>query len=216
MINLAVITGGKPHDVVGFQKLFQSLEGIHSYIQHIDDYASSPEYARDFYDVVLFFFMMLDGPTDVGLPGYRGRPKSAIDHLGQTGQGIVVLHHALLAYPQWSVWDEIVGMTNRQLSHYQHDEALNIKVVDNDHPITKGLTDWIMVDETYLMPNPDSDNRILLRTDHPRNVETVAWTRQYKTSRVFCLQSGQDHQTWKNKNFKTALRRGIKWSCWRN
>jgi uncharacterized protein len=213
MIDLAVITGEKAHDVIGFHKLFRSLDGINSYIQHIDDFASTPEEVRDRYDVVLFFFMMQADPTDEGLPGYCGQPKSAIENLKQTGQGIVVLHHALLAYPQWSTWDKIVGIRERNLTQYQHDEKIKIKVVDTIHPITKGLSDWIMVDETYLMANAENDNHILLKTDHQKSMETVAWVRQYETNRVFCFQSGHDHQTWENNNFKTVLKSGIEWSC---
>lgn len=213
MINLAVITGGKSHDVIGFQKLFRSFDGINCYIQHIDDFASSSEFIRDHYDVVLFFFMMLDGPSDEGLPGYSGKPKSAIEHLGQTDQGIVVLHHALLAYPEWPLWDEIVGMKERRLSNYQHDEEITIQVTDIDHPITRGLSDWTMMDETYLMPNAGGDNQILLKTDHPGNMKTIAWTRRLQANRVFCLQSGHDRQAWENEIFKTILRRGIEWGC---
>jgi len=213
IIDLAVITGEKAHDVIGFHKLFRSLEGIDSYIQHMDDFASSPEQVRDRYDVILFFFMMQEGPTDDGLPGYCGQPKTVIEHLGQTGQGIVVLHHALLAYPQWSIWSQIVGLPERNLFQYQHDEKIGIRVLDAVHPITKDLSDWIMVDETYLMKNAGGNNRILLKTDHPESMETIAWTRKHQTNRVFCLQSGHDRQTWENENFKTVLKRGIEWSC---
>jgi hypothetical protein len=214
MIDLAVITGSKAHDVIGFHKLFRNLVGINSYIQHIDDFASSPEEVRDRYDVVLFFFMMQTGPVDEGLPGYCGQPKAALKHLGQTGQGIVVLHHALLAYPEWSTWSEIVGIQDRTLSKYQHDATINIKVVHTTHPITKGLSDWTMVDETYLMKNAaGGDNRILLKTDHPESMATIAWVRRYMTNRVFCFQSGHDGQAWEDENFKTILKRGIEWSC---
>ena len=213
MIKLAVITGGKAHDVIGFHKLFHGLDGINSYIQHIDDFASAPEEIRDHYDVVLFFFMMQEGPTDEDLPGYCGKPKTAIEHLGQTGQGIVVLHHALLAYPEWPVWSDFVGIRDRHLSEYRHDEEIAIKIADNTHPITRGLSDWIMVDETYLMANAEDANYVLLKTDHHQSMETIAWVHQYKTNRVFCLVSGHDHQTWEDENFKTVLKRGIEWSC---
>ena len=216
MIDVAVITGGKTHDVISFHKLFRSFAGIDAYIQHIDDFASAPEAVRDSYDVVLFFFMMLQGPTDEGLPGYCGQPRSAIEHLGQTGQGIVVLHHALLAYPEWSVWGEIVGIENRELLDYEHDETLQINVVDKTHPITQDLSDWVMVDETYLMANAGSGSQVLLKTRHEQSMETIAWVHQYKTNRVFCLQSGHDHQTWENTNFMAVLKQGIEWSCGRH
>lgn len=211
-IHIAVITGQKAHDVINFHKLFRSFNGINSYIQHLDDFAASPEEVRDHYDAVLFYFMMLDGPTDEGLPGYCGQPKTALERLGKTGQGIVVLHHALLAYPQWSVWGQIVGITDRQLSRYQHDETLRIRVADKTHPITQGLSGWTMVDETYLMANADSGNHILLTTRHDQSMETIAWIHSYQKSRVFCLQSGHDHQTWADKHFRMVLARGIKWS----
>jgi len=213
MIEMAVITGAKSHDVIGFHKLFKNLDGITSYIQHIDDFASSPESVRDGYDAVLFFFMMRENPVDEGLPEYRGKPRSALEHLGQTGQGLIMLHHALLAYPQWTVWDEVVGMTNRTLSKYQHDEPFKMIVVDENHSVTQGLSDWAILDETYLMANAAGDNHILLRTDHAQSMETVAWVRQYKASRVFCLQPGHDHQGWDDENFRRVLKQGIEWSC---
>lgn len=214
-IELAVVTGAKAHDVIGFHKLFDALPGINAYIQHIDDFASTPEEVRDRYDVVLFYFMMREGPTDEGLPGYCGKPKSALERLGQTEQGIVVLHHALLAYPQWSVWDEIVGIPDRTLSAYEHDEKLAINVADPAHPITQGLSDWKMVDETYLMADAAGDNHILLKTSHHQSTGTIGWVRTHRAARVFCLQSGHDAQTWQDENFKTVLERGIRWSCGR-
>ncbi|MBD3182435.1 hypothetical protein GF312_09100, partial [Candidatus Poribacteria bacterium] len=103
-IKVAVVTGGHSYNVPGFHKLFRGLEGIDPYIQHIDDFSSSPEDVRDSYDVVLFYIMMSQGPTDEDLPWYSGKPKTAMEHLGETEQGIVILHHALLAYQEWPVW----------------------------------------------------------------------------------------------------------------
>ncbi|MEZ4638246.1 MAG: hypothetical protein R2856_25365 [Caldilineaceae bacterium] len=136
MIKLAVVTGAKAHDVIGFYELFRSFDGIDSYIQHIDDFAASPNAVRDAYDAVLFYFMMPGVATDEGLPGYCGRPRSALERLTQTGQGIVVLHHALLAYPQWAAWSDIVGIADRTLAAYSHDERIPLTIVDTEHPIT--------------------------------------------------------------------------------
>jgi len=212
-LELAVITGAKAHDVINFQNLFHGLPGINSYIQHIDDFAASPEHVRDRYDAVLFYFMMKEGPSDDGLPGYRGKPKAALEHLGQTNQGIVILHHALLAYPDWPFWSELVGIGDRTLSRYDHDEQVTINVVDQRHPITAGLSDWRMIDETYLMADADDDNQILLSTEHSQSMKTIGWVREHKQNRVFCLQLGHDNQSWQETNFQTVLSRGIRWSC---
>ena len=214
-INVAVITGGHAYDVINFQNLFLSLEGVNGYIQHLDDFATSSKAVRDSYDVLLFYIMMMEGPTDEGLPGYRGRPKQALERVGQTDQGIVVLHHGLLAYPQWPVWNSLVGIADRTLSGYSHDETLRIKVADKTHPITLGLLDWSMVDETYNMADAAPGNQILLTVEHENSMSTIAWAHQYKASRVFCFQLGHDKQGWEDENFRDVLKRGLAWSCGR-
>ena len=154
--------------------------------------------------------MLLDGPTDDGHPWYAGKPKSVLEELGQTGQGIFMLHHSILAYREWPIWSQIVGF-----SDLTHDvtmaQTLFVEVEDHEHPITSGVSGWDMVDETYKMCDPEPDSQILLTTKHPTSMRVLAWTRQYKNSRVFCYQSGHDNRTWDNPNFITMLWRGIEW-----
>ncbi len=211
-LTVAVITGGHSYDVINFHKLFRQLPGLDAYIQHIDDFASSPEAVRDRYDVLLFYIMMMDGPTD-DLPNFRGKPHRALDRLGETAQGIVIMHHGLLAYPQWPWWNQLVGIGDRSLHGYSHDEPLAIKVVDPTHSITQGLCDWRLVDETYDMADAGSDSQILLTVEHPNSMHTVAWARQHGQSRVFCLQLGHDNQAWEDASFQTVITRGITWSA---
>ena len=210
LINVAVITGGHEFDVVEFHQLFRTLPGIDAYIQHLDDFSSSPEDVRDSYDAVVFYTFLQDEPVDDS-PHWAGKPRSAQEHLGKTTQGIVVLHHALLAYPNWPEWDEIVGAKGRKNFGYQHDDELDMVIVDRDHPITHGLKDFRLVDESYKMVDASPENLILITVEHPRSLHTIAWTRMYQKSHVFCYQSGHDHVTFGDPNFRTILTRGIKW-----
>ena len=212
-VKVAVVTGGHGYNVIEFHHFFRSIPDADIYIQHIDDFCVSPENVRDSYDVVLFYIMMTEGPTDEGLPWYSGKPKTAMERLGQTSQGLFIMHHALLAYTKWSVWSEIVGISNRSLGSFHIGEKLNVNVANPDHPITKGLSNWEMIDETYVMKDADEGNNILLTTDHPKSMKTLAWTRQYKNSKVFCLECGHDDRTWKEPNFHTVVARGIQWAA---
>ncbi|MDP6037964.1 MAG: ThuA domain-containing protein, partial [Candidatus Latescibacteria bacterium] len=92
---------------------------------------------------------------------------------------------------------------------------MRISVEDANHPITQGISDWEMIDETYLMAEPDAESHLLLTTDHPENMKSIGWTRQYNDTRVFCFQSGHDNQTWVDENFQTVLTRGIQWAAGR-
>lgn len=209
---VAVVTGGHSYDVPNFHRLFRSLDGIDAYIQSIDDFASTPRPERQSYDAVLFYIMMLDGPADEGLPWYAGKPLTALSELGETAQGIVVLHHATLAYRQWPAWDDLVGVANRQFGYY-HGETVTSHIEDAAHPITRGLTDWTMVDETYTMGDAGADSRVLVTYAHPRSMKTIAWTRRYRNANVFCYQAGHDNTTWVDPNFREVLRRGALWAA---
>jgi type 1 glutamine amidotransferase len=57
------------------------------------------------------------------------------------------------------------------------------------------------------------DSHVLLTTDHPKSMRTIAWTRQVGQARVFCLESGHDRVTFADPNFRTVLGRGIAWAA---
>jgi uncharacterized protein len=214
-IKTAVITGGHTFEVLDFTQLFRRQQGVDAIFQHLDDFTSSPREIRESYDVVLFYSFMLPTPQDEGVPWYCGKPKTALEELGETNQGIILLHHAILAYPQWPLWDELVGIKNRDQFGFDHDQELELKVADPAHPITHGLQDWQMIDETYAMANAREGSQILLTVDHPKSMGTIAWTRQYKKSRIFCFESGHDHCAYMDPNFQIVLNRAIQWSAGR-
>lgn len=214
-IKIAVITGGHPFDVQPFHHLFQSLPGVEAYIQHTDEFTSESAEVRDSYDALLFYSMFKPTPTD-DMPWYGGKPKTAFDRLGETRQGIILIHHALLAYPDWPAWDEICGMTTRKMSSYHPGETVKVEIADPQHPICQGLAPWEMIDETYLMhttvlPSQIPDNQILFTTQQPKSVPTLGWTRQYHNARVFNFISGHGQATYASPGFQHALANGIHW-----
>jgi hypothetical protein len=213
-LSVAVVTGGHSYDVVPFRKLFRSLAGVDAWVQHIDDFAASSDEARRSYDAVVFyFFPMTPGvPADEGKAWFEGKPKAALEALGETKQGIVVLHHALLSYPDWDLWSQIVGIPDRKFS-YHYNESVHVEIANATHPITRGLKAWDMIDETYGMNSAGEGSEILLTTKRPRSMTTLGWTRAHRNSRVFCFESGHDDLCWQNDNFREVLRRGILWSA---
>jgi hypothetical protein len=214
-MKIAVITGGHPFDVQPFHQLFRSLPGIEAYIQHTDEFASEPVEVRDSYDVFVFYSMLKETPSDAGL-WYAGKPKTAFERLGQTRQGVLLIHHALLAYPDWPAWDEIAGMRARIMRSYHPGEQLRVNIADPQHPICQDQPSWEIVDETYVMtgavmPDAIPGNHILLTTQHPQSMSTLGWTRQYHQARVFCFASGHGQATYANPGFQNVLARGIRW-----
>jgi trehalose utilization protein len=207
-MKVGVITGGHTFDVVGFHQLFRSLEGLDCYIQSLEEWAVDVHRYGARYDVLVFYNMHTDLPQDC--PGGK-LTRQAIDGLGD-GTGILVFHHGILAFKGDDVWDNIVGMTERTIDGCSHDEKLGVRISDNDHPITEGIKDWSLVDETYDFRNVEAeDSHVLLTVDHANSMDTMAWTRTFRESRVLNYVFGHDDQTWADETFREVLRRGIRW-----
>ena len=211
-IKVAVITGGHAYDVPTFQQFLRKLAQIVFYVQNLEDYVNASD-MYGWYDALVFY--NFHQPTPSGQEkGWERGIKDTLELLGHTSQGIVVLHHALLAFPKWPFWSELVGISNRKFEYY-HDQQVLSQIADEDHPITQTLRAWEMTDETYQMDNAGLDSHILLTTEHPKSMHTLAWTRQFGQARVFCYEGGHDERTFSNASFQTVVERGILWSAGR-
>jgi hypothetical protein len=206
-IKTAVVTGNHAFDVPAFHALLRALPDVDFYLQDLANLVADTQGAFVHYDVLLFYNFHQTSP--------EGRTKAALERLGTTRQGIVVLHHALLAFPQWSFWSDLCDLRDRATFSYYHGETLDLRVVDPDHPVTAGMASWQMVDETYLMQDAGEDSHVLLTTDHPKSMRTIAWARVLGQARVLCCASGHDHLTYADPHFQRLLSRSIQWAAGR-
>jgi hypothetical protein len=209
---IAVITGGHSYEVIAFHQLFRSLPGINAYIQSLDEFCSSSQVDRLAYDALVFYNFHQDTPDDEQCPWYAGKQRTVLGEVLGNGQGMVFLHHALLAYPDWEAWARLLGISQRSFQYFP-DQEMMIAPTEIPHSITDGLQPWQMVDEVYLMDEPQGDVQVLLTTEHPRSMQSIAWTRELPEKRVFCLVSGHDARAWQNESFQRVLRRGIQWAA---
>ncbi len=217
-IKTAVITGGHEYDVAGFQSMLRSLPEIDAYPQNLWDFVFDPARGPGTYDVLVFFNYHQstpaesDGKSVPGTSKQNGAIRETLEGLGDGDQGIFLLHHALKAFADWPLWRELSGMRTRgEMGSYALDQTVHIDVADTEHPVTATLEPWDIVDETYDIDDADEDSHILLTTDHPRSMKTIAWTRTFGKARVFCYQSGDDNQAYSNPGFRTVVGRGIQW-----
>jgi len=139
-----------------------------------------------------------------------------------TGIGVVSLHHNLGAHRDWDEFRKIIGGKfvfapceidgkKNPKSGWSHGEDMKITVADKDHPITLGLKDFEIHDETYNNYYTSPDVKVLLTTDHPKNDPELAWVKQYGKSRVFYLMLGHDNMAWKHPAYPKIIARGIRW-----
>ncbi len=215
-LNVAVVTGGHPFNAPEFFKLFQGYDDI-AY-KHLpqktggeifDDIAGWP------YDViVLYNFNQQITPH---------QQKNFVKLLDK-GVGLVVLHHANAAYNNWPLFWKIAGV-EYHFKPWQQDGVpmassgfkggvhFKVHVADPHHPITQGLEDYDLVDETYCRTSVDPGVHVLLTTDEPSSDRTLSWVKTFGKSRVFYLQSGHDQSAYQNPNYRTLVVRAIRWTA---
>ena len=143
----------------------------------------------------------------------------------QRGVGLVVMHHAVAAYPDWLEYPKIIGATYvlkkgvvrdgvaYERPVWKHGVKMKIHVEDAKHPITAGLADRTIVDESYKNWTYHKGNHLLLSTTCPLNNTQIAWTRTYAKARVFFHQLGHGPQIFADKTYQTVIARAIRWTA---
>ena len=98
--------------------------------------------------------------------------------------------------------------------------TFTVKIVDTDHPITKGLKDFELKDELYykIQMQPGVDREALATIDHDNGTWPVAWTRTYGKGRVFhtplghrSFGPGKDDPIATNPNLGKLVLQGVDW-----
>ncbi len=151
------------------------------------------------------------------------RRKNFIKLLSR-GVGVVALHHTMGAYQEWPQFRKIIGTkyylkdtVEDGVAHvkgaYKHDVDFRVSVTNRNHPITKGMRDFTIHDETYKNCWFDEKNQVLLTTDEPTSDKTIGWVRRFRKAKVCTLQLGHDSKAYANSNYSQLVERAILWTA---
>jgi len=214
-IRVLITTGGHGFEAEPFFAIFDQMPDV------VYTKAELPKQAdllgpglREQYDCLVMYDMVR---------GISPQQQEAFVALLKQGIGVVSLHHNLGAHRQWDEFRKIIGgkfifqpcqIDGKQYGKtpWSHGEQLKVTVVDRNHPITQGVDDFQIDDETYGPFYTAADNHVLLKTDHPKNNPVIAWTRTYGKSRVCYLMLGHDHHAYENPNYRKLVYQAIRWA----
>ncbi len=144
-----------------------------------------------------------------------------VRHL-EEGKGLVVLHHALVSYQDWPWWwKEVVGARyvreageGLKPSSYKHGVRLATRTV-KAHPVTRGVPDLYIVDETYKDMWFSPEIEVLIRTDHPAADGPLVWIGPYRKARVAVIQLGHGPEAHRHPHFRKLVHNAILWAAGR-
>jgi hypothetical protein len=209
-LKAALITGQHTYDALGMHGALRSISGVDWVVQSLDNFAGNEGDRNGDYDVLVFYNFHQEIPGGETNWWEQGQ-REVLERLGSTGQGLLILHHAILAYPEWDFWSDLTGISKRTFD-YRDRAVFEVTVADKDHAITAGLPDsFVFEDETYLMDPADEGNHVLLETESADSMRTIAWTRRFRDSDVFCYQSGHGAAAFAHPVFREVLARGVRW-----
>lgn len=216
-IRILVITGGHDYKTEQFNEMLNSLKPDITWT--IAELPAAwdmfkPE-NRDQYDVLVFYHMW-QTITDEQKEIFAGCIRS--------GKPVVVLHHSICAFDDWPEYRNIIGgkyfhkpttINGKEYpaSSYIHDLHFRVKNVNPRHPVTRGVSDFDIFDETYKGYYVADDVTPLLMTDEPTSTPVIGWATKYGKSRIVVLQSGHDAPTFENPSYRKLLKQSVLWVC---
>ena len=193
-------------------------------------------------------------------PDYTYPPPSAklqadLKKLLQNGdKGFVMFHHALASWcHSWpagvngsNAYVEMMGGAadwgtplknirgkDYPVSGFRQGTEQHITVVDKNHPVTAGVDDFDIVDETYLCPIFEDSVHPLLRSSfhptvdkfamapnashcgagHPPGSNLTGWYKAAERTPLVYIQHGHDNNAWSNPHFRRLMLNAIKWAA---
>lgn len=206
-----VVTGG--HDYpTSFYSLFEGYDDIEW--QHAtSNHEAFKSGIRDKFDALVLYDMAMEISEE--------EKKNLVEFL-ESNKGLVVLHHAILDYPEWDWWWRgVVGgkyLTKPEggmpASTYLHDQELFVEPVIK-HPVLAGIPRLHLNDETYKGMWISPKVTVLLRTNNPTSDPSVAWVSPYEKSRVVYIQLGHGQLAHRNPGYRRLVHNAILWSAGR-
>ena len=221
-----LVYGGAHHSpITPYMRMLDSMPGIEWTPALLPQSAEmlKPGLEKE-YDVLLMVGMMGSRWEQAE---FSAEQRKAFADLLAKGIGIVALHQAIATEPGWEESPRIVGGVWRNepyevdgrsypKSGCLHDTDIRVRAADPDHPIVRGVPEFVINDELYLDIYKAADNLPVLVTDHPQanGRKEIAWTRTYGASRLFYFQLGHvPAQTWARPDCRRIVHQAIRWAA---
>lgn len=160
------------------------------------------------YDLV--YFTMYNAKT----PTISDQAKENLLNYVKSGKGFVVAHLASASFKEWPEFRRLCGRVwVMGTSGHGPRSVFRARVVNKEHPITRGMADFDADDELYAKLQGDSPINVLLEADSEwsKKTEPLAFTFEYGKGRVFHHTFGHDGKAMANPSVRSLVQRGCEW-----
>jgi len=121
---------------------------------------------------------------------------------------------SLFAFHSASVIDEkntkyIDLLSGRFLNHSPYQE-FSVTIVDKQHPVTKGVSDFKISDELYVLDREPKDAHVMA-TAWDNKAQPMVYSKKYGDGTVLYNAMGHDEAAFNNPSYRQLTVQGIKW-----
>ena len=129
------------------------------------------------------------------------------------GKGLMLLHLACGAFENWPEFANLAGKTYDHSKAHDPRGPFTVKIVDSQHPITRGLRDFQADDELYFCVAGERPVEMLAtaRSKVTHHDEPMAFVFSYGKGRVLHSPLGHDVRAFEMPGVATLLQRGCVW-----
>lgn len=152
--------------------------------------------------------------TSGELPVTDDQKRAILDFVGG-GKGFVGVHSASATLYEWPGYGELLGA---RFDRHPPGQPFTAIVADPEHPSTRALPPrFVVTDELYTFRAPlPADARVLLRAEPGAlglaDDLPLAWTKPYRSGRVYYNALGHYDAAWDDPAFREQLRAGLRWT----
>jgi hypothetical protein len=141
--------------------------------------------------------------SDPPLPKWGGQPHywitsaqgKAVREFAEAGGGVLFYHNVTYISPHNDDFRDVLGAVTQQ---HPPIRPFKVKVINNDHPITRGVKDFVVTDEQHFMRYQKDPKYLLLQSVNEDglpfrdlgNSSAAGWAYDYGKGRVCYLAPG--------------------------
>ena len=133
------------------------------------------------------------------------------------GKGLVLLHFACGAFPDWPEFQQLAGKVWDGVTTHDPRGKFTVKIVDANHPVTRGMKDFEADDELYFCLTGQREVNVLAvaRSKVKGTDQPMAFAFSYGKGRVFHTPLGHDARAFEMPGVAELIRRGTAWAAGR-
>lgn len=162
------------------------------------------------YDVIVF---MIYSRRVAELPD---QARENLLNFVKGGKGFFVQHLASASFPKWEEFGKLCGRKwVMGTSGHGPRSVFEAKVVDKEHPITAGLSNFETDDELYAKLQGTGDIHVLVQADSDwsKKTEPLVFTLTYGKGRVVHNAFGHDRKALMTPSVQKIIAHGVEWAA---